>query len=252
MDQSIFMFQDEGNYEQHALIRGIAPEEAERLVTAGKATKISLGDYDSFRKQAEKVHADYQKAEARINGKSDNPLHTQEYKDYELRLEIDNYEAQTKAIQSEYEAKRAEMVAAAKATAARATVNVSEADKATAEQTADRLALNIAGASNASDVSTILAKAKEDIGYLSDGQKTAMQGRIAPILTDVQSKAAKWDAKQLNTSARAMVSSVQDLRNLDLLAGKVANQIPHSVDLEFRQLKTVRGGDIRKIKGRKI
>ena len=251
MDQSIFMFQDEGNYEQHALIRGIEPAEVERLVTAGKATKISLGDYDSFRKKAEQVHAEYQKAEIRING-SDNPLHTQDFKDYELRLAVDDYEAKTKSIQSEYEAKRGEMVAAARATAARATVRVNDADRATAEQTADRLALSIAGASNASDVSTILAKAKEDIGYLSDGQKTAMQGRIAPILTDVKSKAAEWDAKQLKTSARAMVSSVQDLRNLDLLAGKVANQIPHSVDLEFRQLKTVRGGDIRKIKGRKI
>lgn len=252
MDQSIFMFQDEGKHEQHTLIRGIEPAEAERLVADGKATKISLGDYDSFRKQAEQAHADYQKAEARISGKSDNPLHTQEYRDYELGLAVDEYEAKTKSIQAEYEAKRGEMVAQAKATAARATVHVSDADRATAEQTVDRLALNITGASNAADVSTLLAKAKDDIGYLSDGQKTAMQGRIAPILADVRRKADEWGAKQLNMGARALVSSVQDLRNLDLLAGKVADQIPHSVDLEYRQLKNVRGGDIRKIKGRRI
>lgn len=235
MDEQIFMFKSDGKLAQHG-VYDLDTQQANQLVNEGKATKVSLGDYNEYRQKAVQAHNDYKKAQKRIQ-ESDNPLHTDEYKEYELKKAYEQFEAETSQLQSEWASKRDEMQGEARAKAARATIGVSTSDKQTAEQVANRLSLNIAGADNAAQLSEIVEQASNDISYLSDAEKTALQGQIGGLLSQVETKADKYGAK---VKASTLVSAAQDVRNMDLLSAKVADQLPPSVDIEYRQIKTIK------------
>lgn len=235
-NQSVFMFQNDGERSQHGVYEADT-QTADQLVNDGKATRVSLGAYEEYRQKAKDTHTEYKKLERKIK-ENDSPLATQEVKDYELKKAYADYEQQTKQIQADYEQARQQMQADAKEKAARATINVNTSDKSTAEQVANRISLDIAGASNAAQLSEIVSKASDNIKYLSDAEKTALQGQLTGIIGQVETKADKYGAK---VDARSIISTAQDVRNMDLLGVKVADQLPSSVDMEYRQLKAVKG-----------
>lgn len=234
-EDPVFLLQPYENNDQHAVI-DLDKQIATQLINDGKATRVSLGEYDEFRKKAQEIHTEYKKAEKKIKA-SDNPLHNDEYKAYELKKAYEQFEQQTKALQAEYKQKREEMQANAREKAARATVKVSTSDKQTAEQVANRLSLSIAGASNAAQLSDIISTASDNISYLSDAEKVAIQGEMAGIISHIEAKADKYGVK---VSAKGIISSAQDVRNMDLLGVKVAEQLPTSIDMEYRRLKAVK------------
>ncbi|MFC7062750.1 hypothetical protein [Halobacillus seohaensis] len=236
-NQTLFMYQGDGDFQQHSVVT-VDGKQAKQLTEAGKAVEVSLGDYDSYRQQVKDAHKTYGKARERIK-ESDHPSVTDEIRDYEIKQAYKTFEQAAKQAQDEWTVKRQEMQAEAKAKAARATVNVSQREKQTSEQVASRIALNIAQATNASQLSAAIRQGSDDIRYLNDAEKTALQGELMGVLSQVDAKNEKFDS---TVSSRSLVSSTQDVRNMDLLAGKVADQIPNRVDLEYRRVKTVKEG----------
>ncbi|WP_153017408.1 hypothetical protein [Halobacillus sp. KGW1] len=118
-------------------------------------------------------------------------------------------------------------------------MNLSQGDKQTAEQVANRVSLDIVSASNVAELNRAINKASQDIGYLSDAEKTAIQSNLPELLSQVDAKNEKFDS---NVKGRKLINSAQDVSNLDWLAGKIADQLPPNVDMEYRQLRTIKRG----------
>src|SRR5699024_5214290 len=80
-----------------------------------------------------------------------------------------------------------------------------------------RYSLQLAAASD-DDKGVIANQLLRDIKYLDDAQKTAMQKAIAPILSELDS-----------LDRNKLINEVSNVRNDDLLAEKLASQLPASV-----------------------
>ncbi|UOQ86198.1 hypothetical protein [Gracilibacillus salinarum] len=236
MTKRLFMLENVGNNEQHS-VANIDDKQADALIQSGKATETSFGRYDEFRTEAQRLHNSYRKSRDKIND-SDNPLHTDEYKKYELDKLYAEYEANATALQSEWNDLRAQMVEDAYKKSATAKVHVTTSDKEQAEQIANRFALKVKSAPNVTEFASIVKEAERTIGYQSDEVKTALQGQLNGLVDDINAKAEKYETTALN--AKGLLSSVQKVDNLDLLASKLADQLPMGVTTEFRTYKNVR------------
>lgn len=246
--KSVFLFQPYDMHEQYTVLStdmdGIDQQLLTKLANEGKGIEVSLGPYNEYLKKAEQLHSEYIKAEKRIK-ESDNPLHTAEYKQYELAKAWEAYEEGSKTLQSEWDEERAQIQREARANAARATIPVSQSDRTTAEQLADRISLNIAGIVNKDQVAELLAEVTEDIRHLSDPEKTALQGKLPAIIDQFEAKAQKYGST-VNTSG--LVSATKDTRNMQLLGYEVAKQLPVAITDNFDTKTLVR--DARKGKRR--
>lgn len=196
---------------------------ADELINAGKAVKLDLQELENFEKQASDVYDEYVTKVKQIK-QSDNPIYSDEVKSYELARLKQEYEEKSAAIEAEYLAYREKAIEEAKVRAARAVVEVTEADKLTAEQFANRAILSLAGAA---DKGAALKRIADDIALLTDEQKTALQSEIVRVLEQV--------GDDYYTDKQAVIAAVQDVRNPDLLAYEVAKQLPHTVLSKQRQ-----------------
>lgn len=228
MEQRVFMFKNDGSIEQHTVVK-VDKKEADRLTESGVATPVQLGEYDNYRKKAQDLAKQFKKAERKIKD-SDDPRNTADVKAYELQKLAEQYKTDSRALEAEYREYRAKAIDEARTKSARAKIHVTESDKATAEQLANRLALNAQMAISDRDKAKFADEAAEDIKHLTDEQKTALQGYIGKVLDNVS------DDKQ----RRKLISAVRDVRNLDLLSVKVAEQLPSSCNIEYKQIKAVR------------
>src|SRR5699024_1453707 len=116
---------------------------AEELTSKGEAIKLKLPKLDEYKTKANRLHSEYEAKVERIK-ESDNPLYTDEVKEYEIQKLNEEYEQATSQLAVEYSAWRAEQVEEAKQKAARSFVKVSDKDKQLAEQLAARYSLRIA------------------------------------------------------------------------------------------------------------
>src|SRR5699024_11221318 len=117
---------------------------------------------------------------------SDNPLYTDEVKEYEIQKLNEEYEQATSQLAVEYSAWRATQVEEAKQKAARSFVKVSDKDKQLAEQLAARYSLRIA--SDGQDAAHAIAG---EIALLGDSERVALQTHIGGILASIENTADK-------------------------------------------------------------
>lgn len=227
MEKRIFMFEGKGDYAQHGVYK-VDRNEASDLIQEGKATEVELGEYGPFRKQAQRLTDSFKKAEEKVK-ESDNPLHTDEYKAYELDKLKQQYVNDSLALESEYQEYRDKAIEEARTKSAQASITVTGADKQVAEQLANRLELNAQLAVTDRAKAEFVDEAKESISRLTDAQKTALQGSIGKVLGSLDSR-----------HKRELIGKVSDVRNMDVLAGKAAQQLPYSVTLEYDQTRLVR------------
>lgn len=227
-EQRVFLFKNEGEFNQHQVYK-MGNKEAQRLVDKGVATPVQLGEYDNYRKKAQDLAKQFKKAEQKIKD-SDDPRNTADVKAYELKKLAEQYKTNSQALEAEYREYRAKALDEARTKSARAKVVITDSDKATAEQLANRLALNAQIAISDADKARFADEATDTIKRLTDEQRTALQGYIGNVLDSVK------DDKQ----RRKLVSAVRDVRNLDLLSAKVAEQLPSNCNIEYRQIKAVR------------
>lgn len=196
---------------------------ADELINAGKAVKLELPELERYEKAAADIYDEYMAKVKQIK-QSDNPIYTDEVKAYELARLKEEYEQKSAEIEEEYQKYRKQAIEDAKVKAARAVVKITEADKLTAEQFANRAILSLAGAA---DKGAALKRIADDISLLTDEQKTALQGEIVRVLEQV--------GDDYYADKQAVIAAVQDVRNPDLLAYEVAKQLPHSVLFKQRQ-----------------
>lgn len=215
--QRLFTYQAEGNIDKHKVIYTDA-QEAQELINAGKAVKLDLPELEKFERKADEIHDSYKKEVERIKA-SDNPLlQDDNVQKYELdRLDKEMRE-QSAAVEAEYQEWRQAQLDDAKTRAARAVVKVTDADKQVAEQFATRAGLQLAGAYK-DEKGEAVAKIVNEIGLLSDEERTALQGQASQLLAYIDDPSDK----------RSVIEAMQDIRNSDLLAVKVAEQLPHTV-----------------------
>jgi hypothetical protein len=237
MEKRVFLFDDYGNFKQHTVTKFEASEAA-KLIEEGKAVELQLTEFDDLEQQASRLFREYKSKEKKIKN-SDDPRMTDEIKQYDLDKAYTELEEQTESLKQQWRDKRAELQAEARRKAARASVDVKDADRQTAEQLANRAQLNVMQASNAAELNQTIDRVAEDISYLTDSEKVALQAEIAGVI-----KAANRKAEQMNAraSTRKIITAVQDVNNMDLLAGKVADQLPYTVGAEFDRLKLVKKG----------
>lgn len=205
------------DYENHRVIEESDPVKAEELISAGKAKKLILPGLDEMERKADELHANYKKEVQRVK-ESDNPLlQDEKVQAYELGKIEEEYRAKSAEVEAKYTAWRAEQIAQAKTRAAQAVVKVSDNDRAVAEQFRNRASLKLASAIDAGEA---LVEIKNEIDLLTDEQKTALQGEITGLLAGIEGN---------QTYKQAVIAAVQDIRNEDLLAVKVAEQLPYTV-----------------------
>lgn len=239
MTKRLFLFENHGNKSKHKLIKLEEPEAA-ALINQGKAVEVELTEYDKLAAQADKLCEEYDKKRERIR-KSDDPRLSPEIKEYDLQKAYEELEQQTKELQRQWDAKRAEMEATARAKSAQAVVKVTDNDRQVAEQVANRIKLSIVQATDETDLNVALDRAGEDVGYLTDAQKTALQGDIANVVMLAEQKAEQVGGKAGMTS---LLSAVESVKNLDLFAEKVAAQLPTKVSSKFNQIKLIRNNRV--------
>lgn len=205
------------NYEDKKVVYVEDEAEANELIDAGKAVKLELPELERLEKQASDIYDEYMAKVKQIK-QSNNPIYNDAVKAYELERLKKEYEEKSAAIEAEYQEYRKKALEEAKIKAARAVVKVTEDDKLTAEQFANRAMLSLAGTA---DKSAALKQIAEDISLLTDEQKTALQSEIVRVLEQVSDD--YYSGKQ------AVIAAVQDVRNPDLLAYEVAKQLPYTV-----------------------
>jgi hypothetical protein len=228
MGETVFLFNNEGDYNQHGVYK-VDSKEATRLTESGVATLIQLGEYDDYRKKAKDLTKQFKSAEKRIK-ESENPAHTPEVKAYELEQLQAKYKEDSLRLDMEYKGYKDKAIDEARTKSARASVTVSESDKRIAEQLANRLTLGVQMAISDYAKEEFVREAAEDIKRLSDEQKTALQGSIGKVLDKLS------DEKH----QRKLIREVKDVRNLDLLSSKVAEALPQTVNIEYNTIKIAR------------
>jgi len=243
-NQRLLMFTNDGDFAQHTIAE-IPSSQAETLKAQGKAVEVSFGDYDQLKQKAKQVHEDYLKKSKRIKQDKHPRWNVPGAREYELEQIEREYEEQSKAIQAEWSAKRDAMVEQAYKKAAQATVKVTDADRATAEQLVNRYMLQAVEANDFGRLDTLIERLGKDISYLTDAQKTALQGRITDLVGTIQAKARERipngnQASSIVSKTANLYADVSDIRNLDLLAGKVADQLPINPALDYSHKKLVR------------
>src|SRR5699024_10623110 len=142
---------------------------------------------------------------------SDNPLYTDEVKEYEIKKLHEEYEQATSQLADEYSAWRAEQIEEAKQKAARSFVKVSDKDRQLAEQLAARYSLRIA--SDGQNAAHAIAK---EIALLSDSERVALQSHIGGLLASID---AEPDKKRI-------IDAITTVKNEDAIAYDVARQLP--------------------------
>ncbi len=232
MTRNIFLFKDHNQHSKHTLLTGVDEQQAQELIESNKATEIDMSMYKGYRQDAINAHDEFLAEEQRIK-EDDNPIMTDEVKAYELDKLRQQYVEQAQEIQKEYDEYVTKAKEEARVKAARATVSVSHQDEMTAKQVKNRLALKFADAgTNALNAGAVLHEATQEISLLTDAQKTALQGDVIPLLDMIEGE---------EPAKRALISELQDVRNMDLLSAKAAEQMPHDVLVEYRQAKVIRG-----------
>lgn len=191
--------------------------EGRKLVDSKRAVELEISELDRLEQKAEEVFEAYKTAVEGVKN-SDNPLlQDEKVREYELSKLEEEYRQKSAEIEAEWKAYRARRIEEAKERAARAVINVTERDKATAEQFKNRAALKLAAAA---DKSAALREIRNEIAYLTDEQKTALQSYIPALLSEINGEEGL---------KAEIIREVQNIRNSDLLAVKVAEQLPHSV-----------------------
>lgn len=205
------------DYENKRVIYVDDRVKANELIDAGKAIELDLPELEKYEKQASDIYDAYQKEVERIKN-SDNPIFTEEVKEYELNRLKEEYERKSAEVEQQYIEYRNKALQDAKVKAAQATVKVTDADKQVAEQFAARASLQLAGAYE-QEKSEAVMRIVDDIRHLTDEQRTALQANASQLLANVDDAADK----------RKLIAAMQEVRNPDLLALKVAKQLPHTV-----------------------
>lgn len=204
------------DYKEHRVITEYDTEKVNDLIDSGNAVKLDLPELSELERKADEIHNSYKKAVEKVRA-DDNPLMTDEVKAYEIDKLTKQMKEESDAIEEEYQAWKSEQLEQAKARKARAVVNVTKNDEQVASQYIDRAALRLATATD-DDKSVIVSEIVNDVKHMSDSEKTAMQS-LVPKLFDGLSQRDK----------NRLATAVQDIRNGDLLAVKVAEQLPHTV-----------------------
>lgn len=205
------------DYTNKMMITEDDPTKAEELISGGNAVELQLPELERFEKQANDLYETYRNQVERIK-KSDNPIYTEEVREYEMNRLKEEYEQKAEQVEQEYAAYRAKQQEEARKRAVQATINVSDKDRLTAEQFATRASLSLAATQ---EKEAALKQIADDIKLLSDEQKTALQKEIGGVLASV--------SDDHSIAKMGVISAVQDIRNGDLLAYEVAKQLPISV-----------------------
>src|SRR5699024_8355568 len=166
---------------------------------------------------ANEIYEKYQRDVDKIRA-SDNPLMTNHVKNYEIAKLEEQMRKQSAEVEREYKEWQAQQQADARERAAKAVVKVDKEDEAVAEQMVTRYSLKLAAARDDDDKGVIANQLLRDIKYLDDAQKTAMQKAIAPLLSELDT-----------LDRNKLINEVSNVRNADLLAEKVASELPASV-----------------------
>lgn len=190
-------------------------EELNKLVNNSKATQIDLSTFDEYQRKADKLHADWQSASQRLK-ESANPLYkNKEILDYELDKLEQEYREQSAEVERTFTEWRSQQLKETKARAARSVIRVSESDKLVAEQFANRALLNV---EMAADKSLAYKSIAADILLLSDEERTALMEHTPKLISGADSQ-----------SREAIIKAVQAVKNADMLAYKIAEQLPRTV-----------------------
>ncbi|MBU8730448.1 hypothetical protein KM915_10320 [Cytobacillus oceanisediminis] len=169
---------------------------------------------------------------------SDHPKYSIENaRDYEIKEAYKEFESEAKRLQAEWAQERANMQADADRRAARASVFVSDKDKQTAEQIGNRILASINSVRNKEDLRAAVHRAANDINYLTDPEKTALQMKMGDIVDSVRAQAKRYGSTSVTPVT--ILDSLRDIRNEDLLSRDVANQLPQNVDIEYMQSRAV-------------
>ena len=154
--------------------------------------------------------------------------------EFELDRIKKEYEQQSKQVQEEYSQWRAKAIEDARKRSAQASINISKNDKRVANQFANRASLQLAGAIG-DEKGVALDKVIRQIGLLTDEQRTALQDNAGQILANIE------DDKDKREVARA----IQEVRNPDLLAETMTQQLPidvlHKQRIDKMAKKIVKG-----------
>jgi len=206
------------DYETKKVIEESDQAKANELIDAGKAVKLDLSELDEFQRKSDNIYHQYNKQVAKVR-ESDNPLlQDEKVRKYELdRLEKE-YRKQSQEVEEAYQKYRKQSLEDAKVRAAQASVRLTDKDKLTAEQFATRASLELAGAYE-QDKSKTVKRIVDDIRLLTDEQRTALQANASQLLVNID------DVKD----KRKLINAMQEVRNPDLLALEVANQLPRTV-----------------------
>lgn len=206
------------NYDTKQVVYEDDQVKANELIDAGEAIKLDLPELEQYEKKAVDVYNSYKNAVERIK-QSENPLlQDEKVQKYELdRLEKE-YRKQSAEVEEQYQSYRKSSIEDAKIRAAQATVNLTEKDKEVAEQFATRASLTLAGAYG-QDKGVTVQQISDEIGLLTDEQRTALQANASQLLANIDEPSDK----------RKLITAMQEVRNPDLLALEVAKQLPYSV-----------------------
>lgn len=244
---NVFLFNPYESHEQHTIV-DLADKTARELISNGDAVEISLGEYNEYHQKAKIAYDAFKSRESQIKDSKNPYYHIPDVQEYELRKNWEEFESTSKSLEEDWMKYRRQQIEDAKVRAARAYVAVSERDKSTAEQAANRYSMELAMANNPHTIRKVYDDIYEDLKRMTDEQKTAMQGYIGNVMTTLGQKieSVQWGTRMKKPEMNDVYAKLQDIRNMDLLGVKAAESLPLRVADDYKTILTVKHGKFKK------
>lgn len=184
--------------------------------------------------QLEKMAGDqvgrYKKAVEKIKN-DDNPMMTQEVKDYEAAQQRKILDDNMKVIRSAYQKIGQSNIAELERDAALTTIKPTEKDKELVEEIAEDTKSNLAMAIGDTSKSEAITKLKHQVGYMTNTQKVALKRKMPELLSQADSDKTKQDLRTIGYGLSGIKTESEGA--LELMKRDVAS----GVGLEYDHMK---------------
>ncbi|MCK1998320.1 hypothetical protein MPH47_14035 [Psychrobacillus psychrodurans] len=210
-------------------IKAVDATELAQIKAEGRGYVMNMGEFQKYESKATELLNNFKSFERKVKA-SENPADTYESKQWQIAQAEKELDAQIKEIESEWTAKKEEIVEAAKQSAATYSINVSSSDEQLAKQFANRHALNLVSRPSVDSQREALMKMESDIERLTDAQRTALIPHLLTLSSVVKD----------GVSVGNVLRAASEMTTPELVQAKAAEAMPFRVATAYHQLKLIR------------
>lgn len=185
-----------------------------------KQAELQTYSMDRLEKMADDQVGQYKNVIHEIRNE-DNPIMTDEVKDYEKAQQRKILDNNIKAIRAAYQEVGEQRIAELEREAALTTIKPTPKDKELADDIAEEAKFNLAMAAGDKSKQEAISKLRDQVGYMTNGQKVALKRKMPELLSQSDSDKTKQDLRTIGhgLSVKTEAEAALELMRNDVASG---------------------------------